>query len=156
MRLFSRAALENIGRGVLGHSFGALEEEKSTVYSDAIRSLGYASFTSSMLRILTSNVCSTSVLLFRTMFARMFLPYVVKVGTPEFRRRVLDMAPFQAMKDLAKVVDEMYRGSEEVVRKKREAIEKGNEAVEQLVGSGKDIMSILCRFPRQILVFITE
>ena len=87
-----------------------------------------------------------SVHLSRTTFSRMFLPYVVKIGSPRFRRGLLDVLPFQAWKDLAAAVDKMYRGSEEILNKKKQAIEKGDEAVKQLISNGNDIMSTLCEF----------
>jgi hypothetical protein len=41
MGWLSRAALEYIGRGGLGHSFGPLDDDNSTAYGDAIRKIGY-------------------------------------------------------------------------------------------------------------------
>lgn len=40
MRWLSRAALEYIGRGGFGHSFGPLDDEKSTDYNNALKSIG--------------------------------------------------------------------------------------------------------------------
>ena len=39
MKWFSRAALEYIARGGLGHSFGPLDDEISTAYSDAVKKI---------------------------------------------------------------------------------------------------------------------
>ena len=39
MGWFSRAALEFIGRGGLGHSFGSLEDEKSSEYCETVASI---------------------------------------------------------------------------------------------------------------------
>lgn len=41
LKVMSRAALEYIGRGGLGHSFGPLNDERSTLHSNAIKNLGY-------------------------------------------------------------------------------------------------------------------
>ena len=40
MRFLSRAALEYIGRGGLGHSFGSIDGSKSSSYLDTTRLLG--------------------------------------------------------------------------------------------------------------------
>lgn len=41
LSVMSRAALEYIGRGALGHSFGDLDDERSTKHSNAVKELGY-------------------------------------------------------------------------------------------------------------------
>ena len=40
MKYLSRAALEYIGRGGFGHSFGSFESYSSTPHSDALKRLG--------------------------------------------------------------------------------------------------------------------
>ena len=40
MGWFSRTAMELIGRGGLGHSFGPLEDEKSSEYNEIVASIG--------------------------------------------------------------------------------------------------------------------
>ena len=39
MQWFGRTALELIGRGGLGHSFGPLDDERTTEYSAAIKEI---------------------------------------------------------------------------------------------------------------------
>ena len=40
LKIMSRAALEYIGRGGLGSSFGPLGDERSSAHSNAIQSIG--------------------------------------------------------------------------------------------------------------------
>ena len=42
MEWISRTSLENLGQGVLGYSFGALDENSADDYDDAIKMLKYA------------------------------------------------------------------------------------------------------------------
>ncbi|EJC99782.1 cytochrome P450 [Fomitiporia mediterranea MF3/22] len=130
MGWMSRAALEYIGQGGLGHSFASLDEKKKIdPYSDALK--------------------MAFPLLLRTAFLREFTPWLVRFGSPGLRRRILEMIPASLVKDLVSVADTLEESSEDILRKKRQAIEKGDEAVLTQVGKGKDIMSIL-RKPKKM------
>lgn len=80
------------------------------------------------------------------MISRLFLPYVVNIGTPALRRKILDFLPLPAGKALARVSDTLHREAKKIVQGKKDALVKGDEAAQQLVsnGNGKDIMSVLC------------
>ncbi|KAI5123123.1 hypothetical protein M0805_001478 [Coniferiporia weirii] len=120
----SRAALEYIGQGGLGYSFSALDvKKKSDSYSDALKTY--------------------TPLLFRLSLARQFLPWIEKIGSSRFRRRILDFNPFRAVEQMRAVVETLDNSSRGILRKKCEAIERGDETV--LTGKGKDIMSILLK-----------
>ncbi|KAI5123119.1 hypothetical protein M0805_001475 [Coniferiporia weirii] len=122
----SRTALEYIGQGGLGYSFSALDiEKKSDSYADA-----FITFFPS---------------LFRLLLVRQLSPWIVKLGSPRLRERILDCIPFEAVKEMRKIVETLENTSRDILRKKREAIEKGDEAVLAQVGKGKDIMSILLK-----------
>ena len=54
------------------------------------------------------------------------------------------MLPLPKARALAAVADVLESGSEAIVKEKKDAMEKGGESVQQLVGNGKDIMSVLC------------
>lgn len=47
---------------------------------------------------------------------------------------------------MRELVDTLHYSSSEILRQKTEALEKGDEEVMKQIGSGKDIMSVLCRF----------
>ncbi|KAI5123785.1 hypothetical protein M0805_009080 [Coniferiporia weirii] len=126
MAWVSRAALEYVGQGGLGHSFSALDIEKKTdSYSEAVKMY--------------------LPLLFKLFFVQRLSPYLSKIGSPQLRKRVLDFFPPGPVKDMQKVVDTLENSSLTILREKKEAIKKGDEAVLAQVGKGKDIMSILLR-----------
>ncbi|THH08982.1 hypothetical protein EW145_g2338 [Phellinidium pouzarii] len=69
---------------------------------------------------------SDSPLNFALLLPRHLLPWVDNIGTPEFRRKVVDYIPWGHARSI-------------------QALEDGDDAVIQQVGKGKDIMSILLR-----------
>ncbi|KAI5116490.1 hypothetical protein M0805_000624 [Coniferiporia weirii] len=126
MSWVSRGALEYIGQGGLGYSFSALDKEKKTnSYSDALKMF--------------------FPLLFRLFFVQRFSHLLVKLGSPQFRKRILDFIPFKLVNELREVTDILETSSRSILREKREAIKRGDEAVLAQVGKGKDIMSILLK-----------
>lgn len=74
---------------------------------------------------------------------RWTLPYLVHIGTPAFRRRVMQWLPMPRLHRLQAVVDTMHRRATEIYREKKARLDKGDEALLQQVGEGKDLMSIL-------------
>lgn len=75
--------------------------------------------------------------------ARFLLPSVIWIGSPGFRRFILELLPSRTVQSAREMIDLMDKTSHEVLRAKREAMQQGDEAVLQQIGSGKDIMSIL-------------
>lgn len=71
------------------------------------------------------------------------LPLVYNIGTPKFRRWVIDILPWKALKDMRDVADIMHATSVDVIESKKRAMKEGDEAIMRQVGKGKDIMSIL-------------
>ncbi|KAI5121363.1 hypothetical protein M0805_000671 [Coniferiporia weirii] len=122
---FSRAALEFIGQGGLGYSFDALDDTKTSTYSDALKNLSPTNF--------------------NLLLHRQFLPWLVDIGSPAFRRKVLEYIPSGLIKEMTKIVDTMDDQSRQIFMKKKKALEDGDEAVQRQVGKGKDIMSVLLR-----------
>ncbi|KAI5121362.1 hypothetical protein M0805_000670 [Coniferiporia weirii] len=121
----SRAALEIIGQGGLGYSFNALDDTKTGTYSDAIKNLSQTNF--------------------KLILYRQFLPWLVNIGTPAFRKKALGYIPFDLVKEMVKIVDTMDDQSKQIFMEKKKALEDGDETVQRQVGNGKDIMSILLR-----------
>lgn len=74
---------------------------------------------------------------------RQFLPYVANIGTPKFRRAVLDATPWGTLQELKNVSDKLHSISKEIYDSKMAAFEKGDDYITQQVGQGKDIMSVL-------------
>ncbi|KAF9815150.1 hypothetical protein IEO21_04768 [Rhodonia placenta] len=119
----SRTALELIGQGGLGHSFDPLVKEVDNTYGHALKALMPALFSLAILRRL--------------------LPYVVNIGSPAFRRRVLELIPNKRIQRVRELVDIMDQTTRQIWENKKAAFAKGDEAVLQQVGEGKDIVSKL-------------
>ena len=72
-------------------------------------------------------------------------PYVLKFGSPSFRRWVLDnLVPIAKIQRLKNLSDTINAEAAQVVAQRRLALEIGEGAILQEVGVGKDIMSVLC------------
>ncbi|KAG5651513.1 hypothetical protein H0H81_008378 [Sphagnurus paluster] len=135
LRWMTRAALEMIGQSGLGYSFDPLVDEESE-----------NPFTKSVEQLFPT------LLKFR--FAQEFLlTTAVKIGTPRFRRAVLDLIPLKSLRKLLGIIDVLENTAKEILDGKKEALEKGDEAVKEQVGQGKDIISILCKWQDHSLVF---
>ncbi|KAH9485689.1 Cytochrome P450 monooxygenase 91 [Psilocybe cubensis] len=73
------------------------------------------------------------------------MPKIARIGTRSFRKFVVDIMPFAAVKEMKNIIDVLYRTSVEIFESKKEAIAKGDEALAAQVGKGKDIISILMK-----------
>ncbi|KAH9852301.1 cytochrome P450 [Lenzites betulinus] len=121
-----RTALELIGQAGLGYSFDPLTEDiPPDVYAVAIKAYVPALYDLSVFR--------------------WTLPYLSHIGTPAFRRRVMQWIPMRRLHRLQAVVDTMHLRATEIYHEKRARLAKGDEALMQQVGEGKDLMSILLK-----------
>ncbi|KAJ4474883.1 cytochrome P450 [Lentinula aciculospora] len=122
-----RTALEIIGQAGLGYSFDPLSDEESAhPYSQMIKELFPA--------------------LMRVQFWRInILPRVVWIGTPHFRRFVVNILPWKDLHHIRDMVDYMWDVAEGIYENKKHAFDKGDELVAQQIGRGKDIISLLMR-----------
>ena len=68
------------------------------------------------------------------------------VGTPTFRRWIMDAVPYANLHALRDIVDIMYNTSVKIFESKKTALDNGNEALSKQAGHGRDIMSILNEF----------
>jgi hypothetical protein len=86
------------------------------------------------------------------------LPILIKIGTPRFRRFVVDLLPFKNVRRLRDIIDTMHDTSVEIYKAKKHAIQEGKETLEKQSGRGRDIMSILsmCNpdFPTSLFVHL--
>lgn len=121
----NRTALELVGQSGLGYSFDCLTEGYANPHSAAIK-----------------NLLPT---IFKVSVARKFLPFLINVGPPNFRRFIVKNFPWKVLKEICNIVDVMDETSMKVFEEKRRALSKGDDAVLHQVGEGKDIMSILLR-----------
>lgn len=79
------------------------------------------------------------------------LLFFFKFGTAAFRRRVLELIPWNFAQHARKIADTIERCSKEILETKKRALQEGDEALRQQVGEGHDIISKLrqyfCKFP---------
>ncbi|KAM5533780.1 hypothetical protein V8D89_012555 [Ganoderma adspersum] len=121
----ARTALELIGQAGLGYSFDPLVADKPDDFAVAVKAFSPAVLNIALLRRL--------------------LPYVTDLGTPAFRRWVLDRLPYKPAQELKSIVDIMHERSIAIYRAKKAALDAGDDSVAQQIGEGRDIMSILLR-----------
>jgi hypothetical protein len=75
----------------------------------------------------------------------MYLSPLVRLGTPKFRRFILDLIPWKPLHQLRDISDVIHSTSVEIINSKKWALEDGNGAVATQISQGKDILSILSR-----------
>ncbi|KAJ3980085.1 cytochrome P450 [Lentinula detonsa] len=122
-----RTALELMGQAGLGYSFDPLTDEDSAhPYSKVIKELLP---TLTRLQFWQFNV----------------LPYVSWIGTPAFRRSIVNRLPWKDLHHLRDMVDYMYRIAQVIYESKKRALEKDDQAIALQIGRGKDLISILMK-----------
>ena len=75
------------------------------------------------------------------------MPLVSKIGTPSFRRAVVDLIPSEHIKKIRDILDVFYNTSVEIFESKKKALREGDQALAAQIGRGKDIISILSKNP---------
>ena len=93
---------------------------------------------------------------------RLLADFLVKLGSPQFRRKLADLAvaiiPDENLGKMRDIVNTMDVGSKEIFYDKKNALEKGDEVMVEQVNRGKDVMSILRKlnpsFSSHGLIFI--
>lgn len=89
---------------------------------------------------------------FHFIWARNYLlPFLTKIGSPKFRRFVIDILPWKELRELRDVVDVLHNTAVEIIESKKKALAEGNDAIMRQVGQGKDIISILRASPSDLL-----
>ncbi|KAF8910643.1 cytochrome P450 [Gymnopilus junonius] len=125
----TRLALELIGQSGLGYSFDELTENAVPhEYGIASKQL--------------VPVQSQPILI---MINRILTPKLTKIGTPAFRRWVVDHIPSKNIRKVRDIIDTLHRTSVEIFESKKKAIEAGDSALEAQIGKGKDVISILLK-----------
>jgi hypothetical protein len=151
--LMMRTALEGIGQGGLGHSYKALEAgDGNSAFRVALRSLMSVYL---LPNVTTSYQFHSSPTIFSLQIERQILPFILAIGTPEFRGKLVDLVPSKRLHRLRDIVNEMYITNLNVFEHKKRALKEGDEKVLQQVGQGRDIVSVLrACFPCAIRVIL--
>ena len=82
----------------------------------------------------------------KTVFPRLFLPWVIHIGSPEFGGRMIDLLPFKSVQRLMEISDIMHERSLLIFNQKKNALEKGDDVLKEQIAKGRDLMSILREF----------
>ena len=73
------------------------------------------------------------------------LPFLVKIGSPRFRRWIIDHLPYKNLHEIRDIVDTWDRTTTEIFEEKKKALKEGDEALAKQIGQARDLMSILSR-----------
>lgn len=150
----TRIALELIGQTGLGFSFDPLTGEEPThQYTKAVKGFGYVfSRSQSHMTKVNNKTIHDSEALYKLRYAiPLFATSMRKIGSPRFRRFMVDIFPWQGLHDARDIIDIMDQTCKEILGEKKEALAAGDEALSAKIGQGKDIMSILSESHDDIL-----
>jgi len=75
----------------------------------------------------------------------MYLAPLAGLGTPKFRRFILNLTPWKPLHQLRDISDAIHDTAVEIVNSKKRALEDGDKAVARQIGQGNDILGILSR-----------
>ncbi|KAL5633805.1 hypothetical protein ACGC1H_005860 [Rhizoctonia solani] len=123
LRGATSATIDCIGEVGFGYAFNSFKDERNP-YSDSIQEV-----TQSLIRI--------GPLI-------QLLPYVHQLGTAAFRRWMLDVAPFDAIRQLWKAVCFQHEQADKILRTREELISSGVD-ISSEAGGGKDIITLLMK-----------
>ncbi|KAF9457370.1 cytochrome P450 [Collybia nuda] len=121
----SRVALETVGQTILGYSFDPLDSPHNNPYTSAVKELIPTIFSLSMVR--------------------QFAPFLSKLGSPSFRRKLVEWTPNRAVQKVKNMADVMHETAQGILRQKRETILQELEDGSPDSSPTKDIISILLR-----------
>ncbi|KAE9394332.1 cytochrome P450 [Gymnopus androsaceus JB14] len=119
----SRVALETIGQTVLGYSFDPLDSPHNNPYTSAIKELIPTLFSLSVIR--------------------QFAPFLSRLGTAGFRRKLVEWTPNRAVQRVKDMSDIMDRTARSILREKQKVLSESDVLQEDV--EEKDIISVLLR-----------
>ena len=77
-------------------------------------------------------------------FVRTYLlTFLVKLGSPKFRRFLVNLLPLKNVRQLRESIDTIHNTSVEILESKKCALKEGDDVVAKQIGQGKDILSVL-------------
>ncbi|KAJ7488873.1 cytochrome P450 [Mycena latifolia] len=124
--VFTRTSLELIGRSGLGYSFDPLTIDcPRNEYAESIKNL--------------------MPVLGKMPLVLPLVPFVMKIGTPAFRRWVLDRLPSKALHRVRDMIDLMDNTARDILAGKKAALLRGDFESQEQMETGTDILSILLR-----------
>ena len=126
----------------MGYSFDDLEEDSILhPYVMAVKQLTFVHLSTLYARILTED--HRSAVTPSAIEYKIIMPAIARLGTPQFRRFLVENSPMKSVKDLKEVIEVFHNTSVEIYEAKKHALQQGNEELAAQIGKGKDIISIL-------------
>ena len=101
------------------------------------------------MRIRNTEICYLSPSLVPLALGRILLPRLVQIGSPQFRKLIVNLLPFQSVQNLRQIVSIMDMAARRIITERKEALRSGEDAVLQQIGEGKDILSRLREYIRK-------
>lgn len=143
-----RTSIDTIGQAGLGHSFGSIDAKETNAYIETIKHILWVQlqWPWSNNRLYLWNC--TSPTLQKLGLAALFLPVLSQIGTPGFRRKIVEIFPWKVVQDYKRQVDILNRHSHDVLSKRRSALIAEESTTFEASGRGKDTMTLLraCHF----------
>ena len=101
------------------------------------------------MRMRNTETCHLSPSLVPLALGRILSPRLVKIGSPQFRKLIVNLLPFQSVQNLRQIVSIMDMAARRIITERKEALRSGEDAVLQQIGEGKDILSRLREYIRK-------
>ncbi|CAE7134599.1 unnamed protein product [Rhizoctonia solani] len=123
LRGATASAIDLIGEIGFGYSFNSLKEEYNQ-YSNSVQDV-------------TQSLIQIGPLI-------QLLPYIQRLGTPNFRRWMLEVAPFNAIQKLRRAIDFQNEQADKIILDRQKLISSGADMSSE-VGRGRDIVTLFMR-----------
>ncbi|KAI0791323.1 cytochrome P450 [Abortiporus biennis] len=114
----TRTALELVGQGGFGYSFDSLEDDTPNQFAETLKDTVPA-------------VGPIYVIL-------VFFPWITKIGSAKFRRRILELLPWKRMQKILEISDMLERTGRDILTHSRETMSNGD-----VPEDGRDILKVL-------------
>ncbi|RDX46459.1 cytochrome P450 [Lentinus brumalis] len=121
----SRGTLELVAQAALGGTLDPLEADHPGEYGQA-------------MKLLFPSLAALAIV-------RRLVPTLVKIGSPQFRKRIVEMIPYPPLQQIRNVVNVMEASARRIVDEKLDAINRKDDTVLAQIGGGKDILSTFLR-----------
>ncbi|KAG8795730.1 cytochrome P450-dit2 [Ceratobasidium sp. 428] len=134
------AALELVGEAGLGYSFDSFKGKRNE-YSVAIKDIV---FVASTINLVADAHAPGRRFFIKVIPFSALLPYIYNIGTPSFRRWVLQHAPISSVQKLLQAAKLQNNQAEEVLRARQALLASGGDLTSE-AGRGRDIMTLLMK-----------
>lgn len=144
-----RTSIDTIGQAGLGHSFGSIDAKETNAYIETIKHILWVQLRCDLGQTIAYIYgIVPSPTLQKLGLVTLFLPVLLEIGTPGFRRKIVEIFPWKVVQDYKRQVDILNRHSHDVLSKRRSALIAEESTTFEASGRGKDTMTLLraCHF----------